>query len=54
MKNFIVMFAQIFVFNYGPGFWSEFDQIRLTLKLNSALDSTDSGRDIFREHLDHS
>ena len=28
--------------------------MRLTLDWNSALDSIDSGRDLFREHWDHS
>ena len=28
--------------------------MRLTIDWNSALDSTDRGRDLFREHWDHS
>ena len=43
------MFVQFFVY-LRP----EFVSMRLTLDWNSALDSTDRGQDLFREHWDHS
>ena len=33
---------------------SKFVYLRLTLDLNSALNSVDSGQDLFRKHWDHS